>query len=71
MDWWSLGLMVYEMISGYSPFYTENQANLYNLILSAPVEYPDWFSENAGDFVKLLLNRDGKARPTADQMKVS
>jgi serine/threonine protein kinase len=29
VDWWSLGLMTYEMISGYSPFYTENQSEMY------------------------------------------
>lgn len=29
VDWWSLGLMVFEMIGGYSPFYTEDTASMY------------------------------------------
>lgn len=71
VDWWSLGLLIYEMISGYGPFYTENEAEMYNLILRAPVEYPDWFTADAASFVSSLLNRDPAARPTPHQMKVS
>jgi hypothetical protein len=42
----------------------------YAQILGAPIEYADWFSADARDFVSKLLNRDPKTRPGPTQMKV-
>ena len=47
-----------------------NLLSRYDLILNAPVDYPDWFSEDAASFVSQLLIRDPKLRITPKQMKV-
>lgn len=31
-DWWSLGIMIFEMLAGYSPFYDENPFTIYKKI---------------------------------------
>lgn len=71
VDWWSLGLMVFEMIGGYSPFYTTDTAAMYGHILNAAITYPtQYFSPNAQDFLSHLLDRDPKMRYTPSLMKV-
>ena len=42
-DWWTLGILIYEMIVGFPPFYTGNANNskMYNLIKTKQVFFPD------------------------------
>jgi protein kinase X len=43
VDWWALGILTYEMIVGFPPFYTGSNNNLkmYELIRKKPVYFPD------------------------------
>lgn len=41
VDWWSIGILIYEMIVGFPPFYHRNQNTMYELIEKFPVKFPD------------------------------
>lgn len=67
VDWWTLGTLLYEMISGLPPYYSENTNEMYNKIVSAPLEFPsknfqqdgtklNW-PENAIELLQKLLDR--------------
>ena len=62
MDWWSLGTLVYEMMTGYPPFYSENVQEMYQLILDAPLRLPSGLSAHARSFLARLLDRDPRSR---------
>ena len=34
VDWWALGILIYEMLAGYPPFYAENPLGIYEKILA-------------------------------------
>jgi len=44
VDWWSLGILIYELIFGFPPFYDENHNLMYNNILNNPVYFPENYS---------------------------
>jgi serum/glucocorticoid-regulated kinase 2 len=45
VDWWSLGILLYEMLVGLPPFYSENVSTMYDLIQSAPLRFPSFLKE--------------------------
>lgn len=68
VDWWSIGILIYEMIVGFPPFYHKNQNTMYELIEKFPVRFPDpdkhkiVMSEEAKDLITKLLTKDPKER---------
>jgi serine/threonine protein kinase len=58
VDWWSLGVLMFEMLVGMSPFYSENQSAMYRMIQSSDVRIPSHISRNARDITQRLLTRD-------------
>ena len=41
LDWWALGILMYEMIIGIPPFYNKNKHQMYYFITHAPIRWPD------------------------------
>ena len=39
-DWWSFGILIYEMLCGIPPFYNENIDKMYELIKGAELRFP-------------------------------
>ena len=57
-DWWTLGILVYEMLAGYPPFQDDDPMNIYRKIINTKPRYPDGFDSNLKSLVKHLLRRD-------------
>ena len=62
VDWWSLGILFYEMTTGLPPFYSENTNLMYKKILHNQILYPKGFSLPAQSLVNGLLERDPRKR---------
>ncbi|GAA5846808.1 hypothetical protein JCM5353_005910 [Sporobolomyces roseus] len=63
-DWWSLGVLLFEMSWGWSPFYAETAVEEYERILKSEIKLPNkgGYSAELKDLVLQLLNRDPVTR---------
>jgi serine/threonine protein kinase len=63
-DHWALGILVFEMLYGFSPFYYDGveQNELFLSIMDDPVTVPDTSGKVAKDFVTRLLDKNPKTR---------
>jgi serine/threonine protein kinase len=63
IDWWSYGVLVYEMIQGHTPFWDKNRRQMFQNILSKEPLYPaELFSPTATDFLQRLLVKNPRRR---------
>ncbi len=62
VDYWALGVFLYEMTSGKEPFRSKNPMEVYKQIVSGYVEIPESFSTNLGDLIRKLLNTSKSKR---------
>ncbi|KCV72224.1 AGC/PKA protein kinase [Fonticula alba] len=58
VDWWALGVLIYEMLVGYPPFYDDDPFEIYEKIVAARVRFPSVVSQNARDLIHRLLQPD-------------
>jgi len=62
VDWWSFGTLVYEMLTGLPPFYSEDVQEMYSKIMTADLEFPAFMGSDAKDLLSKLLDRNDKIR---------
>ena len=68
VDWWALGILVYEMCIGQPPFYSNNQNKMYDLIKTKSLKFPNAhkyginLSNECTDFIQKCLTKDPKNR---------
>ncbi|KAH8360836.1 hypothetical protein KR084_007058, partial [Drosophila pseudotakahashii] len=62
VDWWALGVLIYEMLVGYPPFYDEQPFGIYEKILSGKIEWERHMDPIAKDLIKKLLVNDRTKR---------
>jgi len=62
VDWWALGVLIFEMLAGYPPFFDDNTMVIYEKILSGQIKWPRVMHTVARDLVKQLLVQDTTKR---------
>ena len=62
VDYWGLGMIVYEMMTGLPPWYTTDRQQLFRRLKSAPLDIPSYFSAGAAACVTSLLERNPRRR---------
>lgn len=63
-DWWSFGIIIYEMFFGITPFLDNNDDNIYNMILNDEIKFPktNIISVEAKDLIQKLLIKQKNER---------
>lgn len=61
-DYWSLGIVIHELIAGRPPFYDEDNLKLYNKIVKGLEDrtFPEYFKSSAANIIRRLL----RVKPT-------
>jgi serine/threonine protein kinase len=62
VDWWSFGTLMFEMLTGLPPFYSQDVQQMYSKIMNAKLTMPEHISDDAKDLLTQLLIRDPTQR---------
>ena len=62
VDWWSLGSILYEMLTGMPAFYNNDREKLFKSIKSGQVKYPKFLSKEAIDLLQKKKKKDPEKR---------
>lgn len=65
-DWWSFGIMMYDMLIGSTPFNGKTKTDIFDKILKKKIQLPPYLSLYAKDLITKLLNRDANKRFKVD-----
>eukprot|EP01135_Chromosphaera_perkinsii_P003729 Nk52_evm47s252 gene=Nk52_evmTU47s252 len=68
VDWWSLGILIFELLTGSTPFYAESEdgtnspKDILFRVVQSPPHIPDFLSNEAANLIKQLLEKSPKDR---------
>lgn len=62
VDWWSFGTLMYEMLTGLPPFYSQDVQEMYNKIMNDKLVFPPHVSVEARSLLTGLLDRNPDKR---------
>ncbi|KAG0371496.1 hypothetical protein BGX24_001582, partial [Mortierella sp. AD032] len=70
VDWWSLGVCLFEFLTGYPPFMDEAPEAIFKNILNHDIQWPEYgLSWEAHDLINKLLSREPTHRPSPAVLK--
>ena len=58
VDWWTLGILIFESLAGQPPFVDDDPMGIYQQILAGKLNFPRYFDRNAKNLIKKLLIAD-------------
>uniref|UniRef100_A0A8C3H312 Serine/threonine-protein kinase N3 n=1 Tax=Corvus moneduloides TaxID=1196302 RepID=A0A8C3H312_CORMO len=75
VDWWGLGVLIYEMLVGESPFPGDDEEEVFDSIVNDEVRYPRFLSTEALSIIRKLLRkcperRLGAGEKDAEEIKI-
>jgi serum/glucocorticoid-regulated kinase 2 len=62
VDWWTVGCIIYELLTGLPPYYTSDREELFDRIKLSSVKYPSNFSTSVKDLLTGLFQKDPEKR---------
>jgi len=62
VDWWGVGVVLFEMVCGHLPWYHKSHELLFELILHEELRVPDHLSPLAKDILQKLLDKNPQTR---------
>merc|ERR1712226_167374 len=62
VDWWALGILIFELLAGYPPYFDDDPLSIYRKILAGKLKFPYHFDKKAKDLIKKLLVADTTKR---------
>lgn len=55
VDWWTLGILIYEMLASFPPFFDDEAIETYKKIIKCRIKFPRYFSPASKELIKGLL----------------
>ncbi|XP_051924894.1 serine/threonine-protein kinase N2-like [Hippocampus zosterae] len=71
VDWWGMGVLIYEMLVGESPFLGEDEEEVFDSIVNDDVTYPPWLPPDAVAIIQKLLKKNPRKRLGAGERDAS
>jgi serine/threonine protein kinase len=62
VDWWTLGILLYEMLVGIDPFNDDDPMMIYQKIIKGKIKFPNTIDKDAKSLIKHLLAGDTTKR---------
>ena len=62
VDWWALGILIFELSTFQTPFYAENSYLVTQNVLRNQIKYPEFMHRHTKSIVSALLEKDTNLR---------
>eukprot|EP00392_Amoebophrya_sp_AT5.2_P016469 g16731.t1 len=62
VDWWALGVLMFELLAGYPPFYDDNPMGIYQKVIAGKFSTPKHVDVKARDLIKRFLTNERTKR---------